>query len=195
MKQPVVIPVYCDMTTNGGGWIVFLRRQDGSQDFYLGWNDYKDGFGDLHGEFWLGNDFLSLLTSYDTQQLRIDLEDFEGETRFAKYSSFSVGPSHDQYRLNVSGYSGDANDSLINHHGFRFSAWNADHENSSKHCAQVYIGAWWFHDCFSSHLNGEYIPDGISPDHYYGIIWYNWKGSDTSLKAAKMMIKPVGSSK
>ena len=33
--------VFCDQTTDGGGWTVFLKRLNGSVDFYRYWNDYK----------------------------------------------------------------------------------------------------------------------------------------------------------
>ena len=85
--------VYCDMETDGGGWTVLLKRQDGSVDFYRNWTDYKNGFGNLDGEYWLGLDNMYLLTnlSGDPPQLRVDLADWEGNTSFAKYNQFSVG--------------------------------------------------------------------------------------------------------
>jgi len=33
---------------------VFQRRMNGTEDFYRNWQNYRDGFGNLDGEFWLG---------------------------------------------------------------------------------------------------------------------------------------------
>ena len=44
------------------------------------------------------------LTHNRKYMLRVDLEDFTGRIGFALYSSFSVGPESDGYKLQVSGF-------------------------------------------------------------------------------------------
>ena len=109
------IKVLCDMTADGGGWTVFQRRLDGSIDFFRSWESYENGFGKLSGEFWLGNDNLHRLTAANDVMLRVDLEDFDGNIRYAEYTTFKVADEADKYRLSVVGYKGTAGDSFTFH--------------------------------------------------------------------------------
>ena len=87
---------------------MFQRRKDGSVDFFLNFVNYSRGFGDLEGEFWLGNEFLHRLTREGVHELRVDLSDFYDNHRYAKHGLFRVGDVSDSYRLTVRSYSGNA---------------------------------------------------------------------------------------
>ena len=97
--------VFCDQTTAGGGWTVFQKRLDGSVDFYRGWADYKRGFGNLNGEFWLGLDKIHRLTKTMNNRLRVDLEDTAGKTAYAEYDMFAVTSERTKYQLSLGTYS------------------------------------------------------------------------------------------
>ena len=89
------------MTTDGGGWTVFQRRQNGSVDFQQLWNAYKNGFGDTNGEFWLGNEHVSIMSGNKVSRLRVDLTDFSGNTRYAEYEDFSVSDENEDFKLHI----------------------------------------------------------------------------------------------
>ncbi|XP_056001134.1 angiopoietin-related protein 7-like isoform X2 [Ostrea edulis] len=145
--------VYCDMTTDGGGWTVIQKRQDGSTDFYRTWVDYKKGFGDAYTNYWIGNDAIHYLTKTN-QELRVELLSFSGEKAHALYSTFQVGNESSKYRLTVSGYSGTAGDSLDRHNGYKFSTHDEDNDDSIVYnCAVERHGAWWYKGCAHSNLN------------------------------------------
>ena len=101
-----VIEVFCDQTTAGGGWLVFQKRLDGSVDFDRGWAEYKGGFGNLTGEFWLGLDKIHRLTRGGNYKLRVDLEDFAGNTYYAEYDLFKVRSEEKKYQLIVGRFAG-----------------------------------------------------------------------------------------
>ena len=185
--------VYCDMESDGGGWIVFQRRMDGSQDFYLNWNDYVNGFGNLNGEFWLGLSKIHRLTANTshTNMLRVDLGDFDGNTVYAKYSTVRIGDSISKYTLTVHGYTGTAGDSLAYHNHLPFSTKDQDNDGiSGSSCARNNNGAWWYGNCFRSCLNSLYQFQPISP-RWRGLIWFHWKGNSYSYKATEMKLRRV----
>ncbi|CAH3139619.1 unnamed protein product [Pocillopora meandrina] len=184
------VQVLCDMITDGGGWTVFQRRLDGSVDFFLGWESYKYGFGNLNGEFWLGNDNLHHLTDSDDVMLRVDLEDFEGNIAYAEYTTFKVADEADKYRLLIGGYSGTAGDSMLGHDSMRFSTKDQDndHGNHTSNCAERYKGAWWYNDCHRSNLNGLYL-HGPGAPFGIGVNWYAFRGYHYSLKRTEMKVK------
>ena len=98
--------VWCDMQADGGGWTVLQRRLDASVNFYRGWQDYKIGFGDLSGNFWLGLDKIHRLTKSGQKVLRVDLMDFYNYRAYAKYETFSVGSESEHYTLSIRRFSG-----------------------------------------------------------------------------------------
>ena len=175
------------MRTDGGGWTVFQRRQDGSVDFYRGWNDYKSGFGQLTAEFWLGNDRIHRLTAARPSTLRVELEDWNGVRVYAKYGKFNIGDEQAKYRLEVGSYSGTAGDSLISEHDKKaFSTKDRDNDRWSSNCAVSFTGAWWYSACHRSNLNGKYL--GRKSDNR-GALWGGFR-STLSLKFTEMKLRP-----
>uniref|UniRef100_A0A8C6XBK5 Fibrinogen C-terminal domain-containing protein n=1 Tax=Naja naja TaxID=35670 RepID=A0A8C6XBK5_NAJNA len=169
------LKVLCDMDTDGGGWIVFQRRSDGTVDFFRDWAAYKRGFGNQLTEFWLGNDNLHYLTSLGKNELRVDLMDFDNQKSFAKYASFQVAAESDWYRLTLGAFTGGpAGDSLSYHNNMPFSTRDKRQNPNHKNCAETYKGAWWYNDCHYSNLNGRYWL-GVHKTFADGINWYSGK--------------------
>ncbi|XP_048395946.1 tenascin-R isoform X2 [Stegostoma tigrinum] len=104
--------VYCDMTTDGGGWLVLQRRQNGLTDFARKWADYRVGFGNLEDEFWLGLDNIQKISAQTRYELRIDLRDGL-ESVYATYDRFYLSDARNLYKLRIGDYNGTAGYKLV----------------------------------------------------------------------------------
>ncbi|XP_036852913.1 fibrinogen-like protein 1 isoform X2 [Manis javanica] len=203
LQSPMEFSVYCDMS-DGGGWTVIQRRSDGSENFNRNWNDYENGFGNFvqkNGEYWLGNKNLHLLTAQGDYTLKIDLADFEKNSRYAQYKNFKVGDEKNSYELNIGEYSGTAGDSLAgnfhpevqwwaSHQRMKFSTWDRDNDNYEGNCAKEDRSGWWFNRCHSANPNGIYYTGPYTAITDNGVVWYTWHGWWYSLKSVVMKIRP-----
>ncbi|KAJ6668719.1 hypothetical protein lerEdw1_012202 [Lerista edwardsae] len=190
--DPLVRPykVYCDMTTENGGWLLIQNRQDGSVGFGRTWDSYKKGFGnialsggknycDTPGEYWLGNDKIHQLTKLGPTELLIELEDWDGNKVKAHYGRFSIQGESSKYQLSVSNYRGTAGNTLIEgasqlqglnrtmtiHNGMFFSTFDRDNDgwanpDPKRQCSKEDGGGWWYNRCHAANPNGRYYWGG-----------------------------------
>ncbi|XP_061170852.1 ficolin-2-like [Saccostrea echinata] len=182
--------VFCEMEADGGGWTVFQRRMDGSEDFYRTWAEYRSGFGNLTAEFWLGNDKLYHLLSQGLYELRVDMSDFDNQTRYVKFSSISLGNEESKYTITLSGFSGNVGDSLTYINNRKFSTKDQDNDMSEGSCSVGYKGGWWYGNCHFTNPNGLYL-GGVTSINAQGITYSQWLGQSYSLKHIQFMVRRV----
>uniref|UniRef100_A0A671WTF7 Tenascin N n=1 Tax=Sparus aurata TaxID=8175 RepID=A0A671WTF7_SPAAU len=182
------IEVFCDMETDGGGWLVLQRRTIGKLDFFKRWRQYIAGFGDMTEEFWLGLDKIYELTNTPTQyELRFDLG-LGSERVYAVYDDFKIAPVKQKFKLTIGKYSGTAGDAMTYHQGRPWTTIDSDNDIALSNCALAHRGAWWYKNCHLANLNGNWGDER----HSMGVNWKPWKGHLTSLDFTEMKIRPLG---
>ncbi|ROT70848.1 ficolin-like protein 1 [Penaeus vannamei] len=168
------VRVWCDLETDGGGWTVFLNRveQPVQENFTRTWNDYRDGFGDVSAEYWLGNEVLHQLTMREPQVLRVDAEDFNGSRRWGIWSRFRVDDEAHNYKLLSVMYSSNSTmgDGLLWHSGMEFSTIDRDNDMHKGSCASEYRGGWWYNVCHNANPTGILV----NSDDFYSVGWVYW---------------------
>ncbi|XP_022294549.2 angiopoietin-related protein 6-like isoform X1 [Crassostrea virginica] len=197
LPNTTAVTVYCDMTTDGGGWTTFQHRRDGSVDFYLLWDSYRNGFGDAQGEYWLGNEHLHQLTSRGASDFYVRLQKFTGGWTYAKYNEISVADEAGKYRLKVkfNSYQGNAGDCFqshltVNTPGYVFSTPDEDNDLASGNCALAHRGAWWYNQCSLANLNGYYKNSNCEQDRDCNF-WYYLANNYGGVKTSYMMVRRV----
>ena len=152
--SPFTVP--CD----GAGWVVVLRRVDNKYNFDATWSDYKHGFGNPTGSFWLGLDTMHHYTSHDLAKLRIEFVNSIGIIIWAEYSYVRILGESNGYRLMVSSYTGSptAQDTLSHHSGMKFTTKDQDNDLSpTTNIAETAKAGWWFHTSYDECLTRENI--------------------------------------
>ena len=150
--------VYCNMTTDGGGWIVIQRNRINSQlSFDKNWREYEEGFGDLSKDFWAGLKLMHALTETSQWEMRVDYQKSDKSWSYLHYNQFSVGSASEEYPLTVGGFTGVGNDQFASHplNGMKFSTSDNDNDKWSSNCAANYKSGWWYNSCRHININTQ----------------------------------------
>uniref|UniRef100_A0A8W8MA27 Fibrinogen C-terminal domain-containing protein n=2 Tax=Magallana gigas TaxID=29159 RepID=A0A8W8MA27_MAGGI len=196
IKLPVVghVTALCEMDIDGGGWTVFQRRLNGTEDFYRTWVEYKNGFGNLTAEFWFGNEKLYHLLSQGSYELRMDMSDFTNQTRYVKYSNVGLTDEITKYTISLSNYSGNVEDCFTRASGInnmKFTTRDQDNDPYlTANCANLYPSGWWHNQCHCANPNGLYL-DGQTNQFGKGITYNPWLTQYYSLKTISLMVRRV----
>ncbi|XP_062593604.1 ficolin-1-like, partial [Saccostrea cucullata] len=133
------------------------------------------------------NDAIHILTKDKNQELRVDLQSYNGEQAYAMYSTFYIRDEDNKYRLTVSGYNGTAGNSLWYNNGMKFTTKDQDNDlRGNGNCGISCHGGWWYRGCTHANLNGLYAQPGVYNWHY--MIWYKFKGTGP-LKQTLLMVR------
>jgi len=140
--------------------VLIQQNVDGSDCFNRSWEEFKVGFNDKRGNYWLGNDLLSQLTQQGRYKLRFDLQlTINHSWYWAEYSTFIVKDETHNYKLHVSGFSGNTGfDALAYHNGMMFTTFDRDNDEFingvyNDNCAVRKGGGFWYHSCAYCDVN------------------------------------------
>ncbi|CBY07773.1 unnamed protein product [Oikopleura dioica] len=219
--------VHC-VFDQGSPKTVIQKRTTGDLNFNRDWRDYKYGFstnveaspymgrtmsGGQRGprpsqcnlkEYWIGLEYIHALTNAGFNNLRIDLERWNGEEGTVTYGNFDIASERDQYRLNSVGiFKNDGNRDLgdafrgtgfgdqgysqydkqdTDHESMAFSTYDRDNDLYEEgNCAREDGSGWWFNRCSAANLNGKHYGNRSSAfkaknDASFddGILWMTW---------------------
>ncbi|CAH1792723.1 unnamed protein product [Owenia fusiformis] len=158
-----------------GQWLVVAHRFDGSIDFNRTWNEYKAGFGNISGEFFIGLQALFRLTLRNTFMVRFEMINNSGIMIYLENDGFTISDEHDRFRFSVHDFwENRRNGSFAYMPNTRFSTWDNDN-NHDISCVQQTGGPFW-------HSHSADKCDTTWPSYIFG---------QFKFKDMKMMIKLV----
>ena len=183
--------VFCNMEEDGGGWIVFQRRFNGNVVFDRTWDEYKEGFGDVSGEHWLGNKWLNILTKRETYDYYVLATSFQGNQVRKKMFGVTVENEALKYRIQFEQEGPDGpRYGMQRMNGMMFSSIDQDNDLYDTSCSSQSggRGGWWYRSCFVTNMNGRYYQTSIESRD--GVVWLGVKNTWESLKETWLMIRP-----
>ncbi|KAK3092685.1 hypothetical protein FSP39_005872, partial [Pinctada imbricata] len=131
-------------------------RKNGDVNFNRSWSEYENGFGDVNGDFWLGNKYIRALAQQKNYFL--GLRQYTSSWSISSYPSLAIDSATNFYALTygslISGTDGlSPADTSKEAYGQQFSTYDRDPTG----CAKLHGSGWWYNTgCSLSNLNGNF---------------------------------------
>ncbi|XP_034104830.2 fibrinogen-like protein 1 [Drosophila albomicans] len=167
--------VLCDSQLAGPGWIVIQQRVGGKERFNRDWATYREGFGSMDSDFFLGLEKIFRLTNSRRHELYVHLVELNGTIYYARYDDFKISDENNGYTLSLGGFMGNVSDAMRNSENLKFTTFD---RGDDKRCADHYKSGWWYKSCYNCNLNAVY---GTNFNWYLDV--------KIELKEAKMLIR------
>ena len=163
--------------------LLVQQNVDGSNSFDRSWEEFKAGFNNTNGNYWLGNDLLHQLTNIGPYKLRFDLQLRANLSwYYAEYLSFVVGNEASNYRLSASGYWGNIGDAFSSENGMMFTTYDRDNDlRSGTNCAAYSGGGFWYNSCHRAGVNN-------ARGHGQRFRWYTNEHANVWLQSTRMWL-------
>ena len=162
---------------------LLIQQNDGS-GLNRSWAEFKVGFGDPSGNYWLGNELIHELTANNRYKLRFLLQSwYDRNWYYAEYSTFIVLSEAVNYTMVVAWYSGNASfDALGGQSGRMFSTYDRENDlYSPLNCASYIGGGFWYDNCGLCRVNAA-----RSRSFYF--TWYRLPGGG-DLQSSQMWLQ------
>ena len=197
------VKVTCHQTSDGGGWIIYVHRFDGSVAFDVRWAEFKNGFGEQgeNKEFWLGNENVyQLVKSFKNGKAKFRFEGTlsNGTSGYITADDFSLENETDRYRLRFGKTADSAGGRIKGDLEYHRDAIFATRDKLPfrAYCMDRRKGGWWFKVCQNLYLTGLYTTNEFISNE--GM--FSWRlgrqnvgnqKKTRNLRTAYMMFRPL----
>ncbi|XP_013380795.1 fibrinogen-like protein 1 [Lingula anatina] len=178
-----------------------MRRTGPELNFNRSWVEYRNGFGDVAGDHWLGLEAFHHLTNQGNYSLKTEVRDALTDSYFWDiHANFLIGTEDEKYtlKLKLNGVGNLSTNSTVDpwekNVNVQFSTHDQKNDNKlTGNCAAVNGGGWWFHKCgdisFTSILATECVPTCWKAARHAGIPFGVRGSAEKLLRWAVMKIK------
>ncbi|XP_060655161.1 ficolin-1-A-like [Drosophila nasuta] len=145
--------VLCDSQLAGPGWVVIQQRVGGKKRFNRDWATYREGFGSMDSDFFLGLEKIFRLSNSRRHELYVHLVELNGTIYYARYDDFKISDENNGYALSLGGFMGNVSDAMRISENLKFITFD---RGDDKRCADHYKSGWWYKSCYNCNLNAVY---------------------------------------